>query len=50
LSSRLISKDIKIKIHKTMIVPVVWYGCETYFWHWKRNTGKRYSRMGCWGR
>jgi hypothetical protein len=28
LSSRLISKNLKIKIHKTVILPVVLYGCE----------------------
>jgi hypothetical protein len=31
LSSRLISKNIKIKIHKTVILPVVLYGCETWY-------------------
>ena len=30
LSSRLISKNMKIKIHKTIILPVVLYGCETW--------------------
>jgi hypothetical protein len=30
LSSRLISKNLKIKIHKTVILPVVLYGCETW--------------------
>jgi hypothetical protein len=30
LSSRLISKNIKIKIYKTVILPVVLYGCETW--------------------
>jgi hypothetical protein len=29
LSSRLISKNLKIKIHKTVILPVVLYGCES---------------------
>jgi hypothetical protein len=29
LSSRLISKNLKIKIYKTVILPVVLYGCET---------------------
>jgi hypothetical protein len=28
LSSRLISKNLKIKIYKTVILPVVLYGCE----------------------
>jgi hypothetical protein len=30
LSSRLISKNLKIKIHKTAVLPVVLYGCETW--------------------
>jgi hypothetical protein len=30
LSSRLISKNLKIKIYKTAILPVVLYGCETW--------------------
>jgi hypothetical protein len=30
LSSLLISKNLKIKIHKTVILPVVLYGCETW--------------------
>jgi hypothetical protein len=30
LSSRLISRNLKIKIYKTVILPVVLYGCETW--------------------
>jgi hypothetical protein len=30
LSSRLLSKNIKVRIHKTIILPVVLYGCETW--------------------
>jgi hypothetical protein len=30
LSSRLISKNLKIKIYRTIIFPVVLYGCETW--------------------
>jgi hypothetical protein len=30
LNSRLISKNLKIKIYKTVILPVVLYGCETW--------------------
>jgi len=30
LSSRLLSKYIKIKIYTTIILPVVLYGCETW--------------------
>jgi hypothetical protein len=31
LSSSLLSKNINIKIHRTIILPVVLYGCETWF-------------------
>ena len=30
LSSSLLSKNIKIKIYRTVILPVVLYGCETW--------------------
>ena len=30
LSSRLLSKNVKIKIHRTIVLPVVLYGCETW--------------------
>jgi sorting nexin-29 len=30
LSSRMLCKNVKIKIHKTIILPVVLYGCETW--------------------
>jgi hypothetical protein len=30
LSSRLLSRDIKVKIYKTIILPVLLYGCETW--------------------
>jgi hypothetical protein len=30
LSSRLLSRKIKVNIHKTTILPVVLYGCETW--------------------
>ncbi|PNF17660.1 hypothetical protein B7P43_G07331, partial [Cryptotermes secundus] len=32
LSSRLLPKNIKIRIHKTIILPVVLYGCEEIGW------------------
>jgi hypothetical protein len=35
LSSHLLSRNVKIKIYKTIILPVVLYGCETWsltFW------------------
>jgi hypothetical protein len=30
LSSQLLSKKLKIRIYKTIILPVVLYGCETW--------------------
>ena len=30
LSSRLLSKNLKIEISRTIILPVVFYGCETW--------------------
>jgi hypothetical protein len=30
LSSRLVSRNLKVKIYKTIILPVVLYGCETW--------------------
>jgi hypothetical protein len=30
LSSRLLSKNLKIRIYKTIVLPVVFYGCETW--------------------
>jgi hypothetical protein len=31
LSSCLLSRNVKVKIYKTIILPVVLYGCETWF-------------------
>jgi hypothetical protein len=30
LSSRLLSRNVKVKIYKAIILPVVLYGCETW--------------------
>ena len=30
LSSRLLSKNLKVKIHKTIILPVMLHGCKTW--------------------
>jgi hypothetical protein len=30
LSSRLLSRSVKVKIYKTIILPVVLYGCDTW--------------------
>jgi hypothetical protein len=39
LSSRLLSRNVKVKIYKTIILPVVLYGCET--WSLKLREGHR---------
>jgi hypothetical protein len=31
LSSRLLSRNLKVKIYKIIILPVVLYGCETWY-------------------
>jgi hypothetical protein len=31
LSSRLLCKNTKIRVYRTIILPVVLYGCETWF-------------------
>ena len=37
LSSRLLPRNIKIKIHTTTILPVVLYGCETWSLTWREE-------------
>ena len=39
LSSSFLSKKLKIKIYRTIIVPVVLYGCETWSLTLRRNVG-----------
>jgi hypothetical protein len=39
LSSSLLSKHVKIKIYRTIILPVVLYGCET--WSLRLREGRR---------
>jgi hypothetical protein len=49
LSSSLLFKNVKIKIYRTTILPVVLYGCETSsltLWEGRRVG---FSRTGCWG-
>jgi hypothetical protein len=41
LSSRLLSKNVKIKIYKTLIFSVVLYGCETLFLILREEHGLR---------
>jgi hypothetical protein len=37
LSSSLLSKHLKIKIHRTIILPGVLYGCETWSLAWEES-------------
>ena len=37
MSSRLLSKNLKIKIYRTIILPVVLYGCETWTLTWREE-------------
>jgi hypothetical protein len=37
LSSRLLSKNLRVKIYKTIFLPVVLYGCETWSLALKRS-------------
>ena len=48
LSSRLISKKLKVKTYKTIILPIVLYGCET--WSFTLREEHRYSRIKYLGR
>jgi hypothetical protein len=43
LSSCLLSKNLKIRIYKTIILPVVPYGCET----WSLTLREEHTRTGC---
>jgi len=41
LSSSLLSKNLKIKIYRTVILPVVLYGCETWSLTLREERGPR---------
>ena len=45
LSSRLLSKNLKIKIHRTIILPVVLYGCETWLLTWEEKMLRVFENM-----
>ena len=49
LYSSLLSKNIKTKIHRTIIFPVVLYGCETWLLTLREERRMRCLRTGCWG-
>jgi hypothetical protein len=47
LSSRLLSKNLKIRIYRTIILPVFLYGCETWSLTLKEVRRLRVLRIGC---
>jgi hypothetical protein len=46
LSSRLLSKNVKVRIYNTIILPVVLYGCETWSLTVMLWTGLVWLRIG----
>jgi len=46
-SSSLLSKNTKIKIYRTIILPVVLYGCETWMLAMKEERKTEGVRRGC---
>jgi hypothetical protein len=49
LSSSLLSKKLKIKIYRTIILPVVLYECKTWSLTLRKERRLRCMRIGCWG-
>jgi hypothetical protein len=50
LSSTLLSKNLKIKIYRTIILPVVLYGCEAWSLTLREECRLKFClRIGCWG-
>jgi hypothetical protein len=47
LSSYLLSKSIKTRIYKTIVLPVVLYGCETWSLTLRGNVDRGFFRTGC---
>jgi hypothetical protein len=49
LPGRLLSKNVKIKYKKSIILPVVLYGCETWLFSLRKEHKLRVLRTGCLG-
>jgi hypothetical protein len=47
LSSRLLSKNLKIKIYRTIILSVVLYGCETWWLTLREERNRWCMRIQC---
>ena len=50
LSSSLLSKNLKIKIYRTIILPVVLYGCDTWLLTLREEHRLRVFENGVWRR
>ena len=48
-SSRLLSRNLKIKIYRTIMLPVVLLGVKLGHSHWGRNISWGFLRTGSWG-
>ena len=48
LSPRLLYKNLKIKIYRTIILPFICMGVKVGRWLWGRNVGCGYLWTGCW--
>jgi hypothetical protein len=46
LSSRLLSVNVKTEIYKAVVLPVILYGCETYFLTLREERKLRASEQG----
>ena len=49
LSSNFLSKNLRINIFRTIILPVVVYGCETWSLILRKERRLRFLRIRCWG-
>jgi hypothetical protein len=49
-SSPLLSKNVKIRVYWTIILPMVLYGCETWSLALKEKLDWGYLRTACWGK
>ena len=47
LSSRLLSKNIKIKVYRTINLPVILYGCDTWSLTLREKHRLRCSKIEC---
>ena len=49
-SSSLLSKNLKIKVYRTLILPVVLYGCKSWLLVWREERRLRVFEIRVWRR